>query len=94
MEEMNYFEDIENEETTMEMDPVEVDTEESGIGAGMVALICAGGAAAFAAAVHFGKKMWAKHKTKKELRMPDEENIVEVTDEDIEKVTTPKDANK
>lgn len=94
MEEMNYIEEIETEETIEEMYPVEVETEESGIGAGMVALICAGGAAAIAAAVHWGKKAWANHKAKKALRKPDEDKLVEITDEDIEEVTTPEAAEK
>lgn len=94
MEEMNYIEEIETVEPIEVMDPVEVETEESGIGAGMVALICAGGAAAIAAAVHWGKKAWAKHKAKKELRTPDEDAPVELTDEDIEEITTAEDTKK
>ncbi len=94
MEEMNYIDEIETVETDEVMDPVEVETEESGIGAGMVALIATGAVAACAAAVHWGKKAWAKHKAKKALRKPDEDMIVEVTDEDIEEVTTAEDTKK
>ena len=94
MEEMNYIEEIETVEADEVMDPVEVETEESGIGAGMVALIATGAVAACAAAVHWGKKAWAKHKAKKELRKPNEDQPVEVTDEDIEEITTPEDTEK
>lgn len=86
--EMNYIEEIEIEEPIEVMDPVEVDTEESGIGAGVIALACAGGAAAIAAAVHWGKKWIAKHKEKKALRKPDADQPVELDDEDVEKVVT------
>ena len=86
MEEMNYIEEIETEEPIEVMDIVEVEPEESGIGAGMVALITAGVVAAGAAAVHWGKKLWAKHKAKKELRKPDGDKPVEPSDEEIEEV--------
>lgn len=88
MDEMNYIEEIEIEEPIEVMDAVEVETEDTGIGAGMVALITAGVVAAGAAAVHYGKKLWAKHKAKKELRKPDEDKPVEVTEEMIEQVVT------
>ncbi len=94
MEEMNYIEEIETVETNEDMDPVEVETEESGIGAGMVALIATGAVAACAAAVHWGKKAWDKHKAKKELRKPNEEQPVELTDEQIEEVVTEEDFEK
>lgn len=95
MEEMNYIEEIETVETeNEELYPVEVETEESGIGAGMVALITAGVVAAGAAAIHWGKKAWRNHKAKKALRKPDEDLIVEVADEDIEEITTPEDTEK
>lgn len=94
MEEMNYIEEIETEEPFEVMDTVEVESEESGIGAGMAALITAGAVAAGAAAVHWGKKLWAKHKAKKELRKPDEDQPVELSNEDIEKVTTAEDTEK
>lgn len=86
MEEMNYIEEIEIEETNEDMYPVEVETEKTGIGAGVVALIGAGAVAAGAAAIHWGKKAWAKHKAKKELRKPGADNPVEVTSEMIEEV--------
>lgn len=90
MEELNFveIEEIETEEPVEVMDIVEGDSEESGIGAGMVALITAGAVAAGAAAVHWGKKLWAKHKAKKELRRPDENNPVEPSDDEIKKVVT------
>lgn len=89
-----YFEEIETVETDEVMDPVEVETEDSGIGAGMVALIAAGVIAAGAAVVHWGKKAWANHKAKKELRKPDEDKPVEPTDEQIEEVVTEEDFEK
>ena len=94
MEEMNYIEEIETEEPIEVMDAVEVESEESGIGAGMAALITAGVVAAGAAAVHWGKKLWAKHKARKELRKPDEDQPVELSDEGIENVTTAEDTEK
>ena len=93
MDEMNYFEN-EIEEPTVEMEPVEVETEESGIGAGMVALIATGAVAACAAAVHWGKKLWTKHKADKELRKPDENQPVEPDPEQIEEVATPEETAK
>lgn len=69
---------------------IEVDTTEvsgSKFGAGKTMLLVAGVALAVTAAVKLGKKAWNKHKAKKELRRVDENDIVEVTDEQITEVT-------
>lgn len=79
---MNYEDVMETEVDTMDMA-----SEESGSGTGMAMLIGAGLALATTAVVKLGKKAWAKYKAKKELRQPDEGEIVEVTDEQIEEVT-------
>lgn len=83
MENNVMFEEINYEETT----PVEVETEESGLSGAAFMAIGALGAAAIGAAVTFGKKLWKKHKDKKELRKPDEETPVELSDEDIAEIT-------
>ena len=82
---MNY----EDEVMENEVDIYEMESEESGIGTGLAMLIGAGITAAGVAAVGLGKKLWAKHKAKKELRCPDEDEIVEVTEEDIEEIIDP-----
>ena len=75
---MNYEEEV--MEPEFEIDEVERD---SGMSAGVAVLIGAGVTAAGIAAVKLGKKLYAKIKARKELRQPDEDEIVEVTDEDI-----------
>ena len=81
---MNYNE----EDTTMdEITNYEDETEETGIGTGVAMLIGAGLTLATTAAVKLGKKLWQLHKAKKELRKPDEDSPVEVTDEKIKSVT-------
>ena len=84
--EMMNFED----NTVYEGEIVETGEENSGLGALAFMAIGAAGAAAIGAAVTFGKKLWAKHKAKKELRQPDEEAPVEVTEEDIADVVDAK----
>ena len=42
---------------------------------------------ATAAIVKLVKKQWAKHKAKKELRLVDEAEVIEPTDQDIEEIT-------
>jgi hypothetical protein len=80
---MNYEEEVmENE-----VDVFETEHEETGIGTGLAILIGAGITAAGVAVVGLGKKLWAKHKAKKELRLVDEDDFVEVTDERVEEVT-------
>ncbi len=78
---------INEEVMETEVETEEVATEKSGIGTGKVLLIGAGLAVAAAAAVKFGKSVYAKVKAKKELRKPTAGQEVEVTDEDIEEVT-------
>ena len=70
-----------------EIEAIEMEAEESGIGTGMAMLIGAGLTLATTAIVKLGKKAYAKYKAKKELRQPEEGDIVEVTDEQIEEVT-------
>lgn len=73
---MNYDEVM---ETEIEND--EVETEKSGMGAGVAMLIGAGLTAATVAAVKFGKKAIAKIKARKEDRETVEEDFEEETDE-------------
>ena len=80
---MNY----EDEVMENEVDIYEMESEESGIGTGLAMLIGAGITAAGVAAVTFGKKWIAKRKAKKELRLVDEDDFVEVTDEQVKSVT-------
>ena len=80
---MNY----ENEVMENEVDICEMESEESGIGTGMAMLIGAGITAAGVAVVGLGKKLWAKHKAKKELRLVKEEDFVDMSDERVEEVT-------
>jgi hypothetical protein len=77
---MNY------EDETMETENFyeEVEAEETGlstgakIGIAVATAIAGAGIAAFA---------WFKNKKKKELRQPEEDQVIEVTEEDIESVT-------
>lgn len=80
---MNY----ENEVMENEVDICEMESEESGIGTGLAMLIGAGITAAGVAVVGLGKKLWANHKAKKELRLVDKDDFVEVTEERVEEVT-------
>ena len=79
---MNYEEEMIPEVETYEMEP-----EGSGMGTGVAILIGAGLTIAATAAVKLGKKAYAAYKAKKELRLIDEDDTVEVTDEDIMNVT-------
>lgn len=80
---MNYA----DEAMETEFDVVETETGKSGIGTGLAMLIGAGLTLATTAIVKLGKKAWAKHKAKKELRLVGEDEFVEPTDEQIEEVT-------
>lgn len=80
---MNYEEEV--MEPEVEFD--EVETENSGMSTGVAMLIGAGLTAATIAAVKLGKKLYAKIKAHKELRQPDEDEFVEMTDEDVVNVT-------
>ena len=81
--------EIMNTEEVMdtEVDTVEAEPEETGMGTGVAMLIGAGLTIAVGAAVKVGKKVYAKYKAKKALRKPDDDNVVEVSDEDIENIT-------
>lgn len=73
-----------NDEEMMEteVETEEVETEKSGISTGKVLLIGAGLAVATAAAVKFGKSVYAKLKAKKDSRKADEEDFADVNEEE------------
>ena len=77
------YENVMNEETVMTTENEVIETEKSGLGAVAILAIGAVGAAVIGAAATFGKKLWNKHKAHTELRQPDPEEPVELTDEDI-----------
>lgn len=80
----------ENYETeAMEAEIVPVDTEDSnsGLSTGVAVAIGAGLALAGTAVVKLVKKAIAKHKAKKELRMADQDELVEPTEEQVMEVT-------
>lgn len=80
---MNYENEVnENEVVIYEMEP-----EQSGMSTGLAMLIGAGITAAGVAVVGLAKKLIANRKAKKELRVPDEGDFVEVTDERVREVT-------
>lgn len=79
---MNYDEVMEPE-----MEIIETEDGKSGIGTGTAMLIGAGLTLATAAVVKLVKKGIAKYKAKKELRLVDENDIVEPTEEQITEVT-------
>lgn len=83
------MDEIMNNEEVMdtELDTIEMESEDTGMSTGVAMLIGAGLTVALGAAIKFGKKGIAYIKAKRELRKPDEGSEVEVTDEDIEKVT-------
>lgn len=87
--ELNEIETYEDN-NVYEGEVVETGAENSDLGALAFMAIGALGAAAIGAAVTFGKKLWNKHKAKKELRQPDEDAPVEVTEEEIADVTDAK----
>lgn len=76
-ETMNY------EELGFEPENEEVESGNSGIGTGAAIAIGAGLAFATTAIVKLVKKAVAKHKANKELRQPDEDRVVEPSDEQI-----------
>ena len=80
---MNY----ENEVNETQVDIYEMEPEESGIGTGLAMLIGAGITAAGVAVVGLAKKLWKNHKAKKEVRLVDENDFVEVTEEQIQNIT-------
>ena len=85
----NYTEIEMNEDMTVdcEFNPVEVETEGSGMSKLVALAIVACGAVIGGGVTWLGKKLWNNHKARKELRQPDEEEVIEVTDEQIEEVT-------
>ena len=83
----NEIMDYEENVTEQEIDMVDTEEAKSGIGIGTALLIGAGVALVTTATVKFAKNLWAKHKAKKELRLVDEDDHVEVTDEQIMEVT-------
>lgn len=80
---------IMNEEEVMdtEMDTIDMEPEDTGMSTGVAMLIGAGITLTIGAAVKLGKKGIDYIKAKKALRKPEEGSEVEVTDDDIEKVT-------
>lgn len=83
--EMETYED----NTVYEGEVVETGKENSDLGALVFMAIGAIATVAFTAVVKYGKKLCAKRKAKKELCCPDEDEIVEVTEEDIEEIIDP-----
>lgn len=83
----NEFMNTEDEVMDTEISTVETESERPEMGTGVAMLIGAGLTLAVGAAVKLGKKAYAAYKAKKELRKPDEDNVVEVTDEDVMNVT-------
>lgn len=80
---MNY-----EEEMNPEVETYEMESENSGLSAGVAMLIGAGLTAASIAAVKLGKKLYAKIKAKKEAEdYADEHDFVVPSDEEIENVT-------
>ena len=78
-----------NEEEVMdtEMDTIDMEPEDTGMSTGVAMLIGAGITLAVGAAVKLGKKGIDYIKAKKALRKPEEGSAVEVTDDDVKKVT-------
>ena len=87
--EMENIEMINEEVMEPEFESVEYETEESGKGnTALGMLIGAGLALATTAIVKFGKKVWTKHKAKKDAEAEDDKyDFVIPSDEEIENVT-------
>lgn len=79
---MNY----ENEVLDNEVEVCEMEAENSGISTGAAIAIGAGLTLAVTAGIKLVKKLVAKHKAKKELRLVKEGDFVEVTDDQIQEV--------
>ena len=79
---MNYEEEV----MVPEIEAFEGEEKGSGIGTVIAMAVGAGLTIATTAAVKLGKKLWADHKAKKELRKPQEDEVVEPTDEQIMEV--------
>lgn len=82
------MEDIIMNEEVMDtnMDPIDMEPEDTGMSTGVAILIGAGIILAVGAAVKLGKKGINCIKAKKALRKPEEGSEIEVTDDDIKKV--------
>ena len=83
------MEDIITNEEVMDtnMDHIDMEPEDTGMSTGVAILIGAGITLAVGAAVKLGKKGINYIKAKKALRKPEEGSEIEVTDDDIKKVT-------
>lgn len=79
---MNY----EDEVLVNDVEVVEMEAENSGISTGAAIAIGAGLTLAVAAGIKLVKNMIAKHKAKKELRLVNEHDFVEPTEEQIQEV--------
>lgn len=79
--------DYENEAMESEIVLSENEGGNSGVSTGVAVAIGAGLAFAATAVVKRAKKAWAKHKANKELRQPDEGDVVEPTDDQVMEVT-------
>ena len=81
---MNYEEEV----MTPDYDIIEEGTGEGKSGLGSMAFMAIGAALAVGGTylAKGAKKLWNKHKAKKELRQPNDGEIVEVTDEQIMEV--------
>ena len=69
------------------MGTIDMESEDTGMSTGVAILIGAGITLAVGAAVKLGKKGINYIKAKKALRKPEEGSEIEVTDDDIKKVT-------
>lgn len=81
---MNYEEEV----MEPEIEATEIEESNSGLGTGVAMLIGAGLTLATTAVVKLVKTGIAKHKAKKELRLVDEHEFVEPTEEEINEVVT------
>lgn len=77
----------ENEVMDTEISTVETESERPEMGTGVAMLIGAGLTLAVGAVVKIGKKAYAAYKAKRALRKPDDDDVVEVTDEDVASIT-------
>lgn len=80
---MNYEDEIMDNEIAC----IETEAEGSSMSTGAAMLIGAGLTLAVTATVKLAKKLVAKHKAKKELKLVKEDDFVEVTDEQINEIT-------
>ena len=81
---MNY----EDEVLVNDVEIIEMEAEKPGISTGAAIAIGAGLTLAVTAGIKLVKKMIAKHKAKKELRLVNENDFVEPTEEQIQEVAS------